>query len=148
VVSFIPDTAYRVEDLTPGTGNEQKNQQNRMTKILICDDSVAEVRLIQAVLDTAGYRSVVTNDPMAIERTIDAERPNLILLDVVMPQRNGYQVCRDLKGNHEYNRIPVVVVSSKDQDSDKFWAKEQGADGYVVKPFTPEQLLGAIKRFV
>ncbi|MCU1284364.1 MAG: pilH [Acidobacteriales bacterium] len=119
-----------------------------MTKILICDDSIAEVRLIQAVLDKAGYRSVVTNDPTAIERTIDAERPNLILLDVVMPQRNGYQVCRDLKGNTEYNRIPVVVVSSKDQDSDKFWAREQGADGYVVKPFTPEQLLGTIKRFV
>jgi twitching motility two-component system response regulator PilH len=117
-------------------------------KILICDDSIAEVRLIQAVLDKAGYWSVVTNDPTQIERTIDIERPNLILLDVVMPQRNGFQVCRDLKGNAEYNRIPLIVVSSKDQESDKFWAKEQGADGYVVKPFTPEQLLGAIQRFV
>ena len=65
-----------------------------------------------------------------------------------MPQRNGYQVCRDLKGNNEYNRIPVVVVSSKDQESDKFWAKQQGADGYVVKPFTSEQLLGAIQKLV
>ena len=117
-------------------------------KILICDDSIAEVRLIQSVLDKAGYWSVVTNDPTQIERTIDIERPNLILLDVVMPQRNGFQVCRDLKGNAEYNRIPLVVVSSEDQESDKFWAKEQGADGYVVKPFTPEQLLGVIQRFV
>jgi DNA-binding response OmpR family regulator len=79
---------------------------------------------------------------------IDVQRPNLILLDVVMPQRNGFQVCRDLKGHAEYSRIPVVVVSSKDQESDKFWAKQQGADGYVVKPFTAEQLLGAIQRLV
>jgi len=65
-----------------------------------------------------------------------------------MPQRNGFQVCRDLKGNAEYKRIPVVMVTSKDQQSDKFWAEQQGADGYVVKPFTAEQLLSAIQRWV
>jgi twitching motility two-component system response regulator PilH len=65
-----------------------------------------------------------------------------------MPQRNGFQVCRDLKGNDEFRRIPVIMVTSKDQQSDKFWAEQQGADGYVVKPFSPEQLLGAVKRFV
>jgi DNA-binding response OmpR family regulator len=91
---------------------------------------------------------VVTHDAMQIEQIIDAQRPSLILLDVVMPQRNGFQVCRDLKNNAEYSRIPVVVVSSKDQESDKFWAKQQGADGYVVKPFTAEQLVGAIQRLV
>ena len=119
-----------------------------MKKILICDDSVAEVKLIQSVLEKAGYWPVVTHDSMQIEQMIEVQRPNLILLDVVMPQRNGFQVCRDLKGHAEYSRIPVVVVSSKDQDSDKFWAQQQGADGYVVKPFTPEQLLGAIQKLV
>jgi DNA-binding response OmpR family regulator len=119
-----------------------------MKKILICDDSVAEVKLMQSVLEKAGYCPVVTHDSTRIEQMIDVQRPNLILLDVVMPQRNGFQVCRDLKGHAEYSRIPVVVVSSKDQESDKFWAKQQGADGYVVKPFTPEQLLGAIKILV
>ena len=119
-----------------------------MKKILICDDSIAEVKLMQSVLEKAGYFSVVTHDATSIEQMIDAQRPSLILLDVVMPQRNGFQVCRDLKSHTEYSRIPVVVVSSKDQESDKFWAKQQGADGYVVKPFTPEQLLGAIQRLV
>ena len=119
-----------------------------MKKILICDDSVAEVKLIQSVLEKAGYWPVVTHDSRQIEQMIEVQRPNLILLDVVMPQRNGFQVCRDLKGHAEYSRIPVVVVSSKDQDSDKFWAQQQGADGYVVKPFTPEQLLGAIQKLV
>lgn len=103
---------------------------------------------MQSVLQSAGYWSVAINDSSLMESTIDVERPSLILLDVVMPQRNGFQVCRDLKGNAEYSRIPVVMVTSKDQQSDKFWAEQQGADGYVVKPFTPAQLLGAIQRFV
>ena len=119
-----------------------------MTKILIVDDSPAEIRLMQAVLDRAGYTSIAVHDPMRLEQMIDMERPNLILLDVVMPQRNGFQACRELKGNAVYARIPVVMVSSKNTESDKFWAKQQGADGYVVKPFTAEQLLGAIQRLV
>ena len=114
-----------------------------MKKILIVDDSPAEIKLMQALLNEAGYPSVAINDPTRIEQTIDVERPGLILLDVVMPQRNGFQICRDLKGSSEYSRIPVVMVSSKSTPSDKFWAQQQGADGYVVKPFTREELVGA-----
>jgi twitching motility two-component system response regulator PilH len=119
-----------------------------LKKILIVDDSPAEVRLMQAVLDRAGYTSVATHDPMRIEQMIDVERPSLILMDVVMPQRNGYQACRDLKGHAEYSRIPLVLVSSKSTESDKFWATQQGADGYVTKPFTTEELLVAVQKFV
>ena len=119
-----------------------------LKKILICDDSLAEVRLMQSVLDKAGYWSVAINDSTKVEQAIEVEHPALILLDVVMPNRNGFQVCRDLKNSAEFKRIPVIVVSSKDGDSDKFWAQQQGADGYVVKPYTPDQLLGAVKRFV
>src|SRR6266853_1061163 len=100
----------------------------------------------QSVLDRAGYSSVATHDPMRIEQMIDVERPSLILMDVVMPQRNGFQACRELKRNAEYSRIPVVLVSSKNTESDKFWAKQQGADGYVVKPFTTEELVGTVQK--
>jgi twitching motility two-component system response regulator PilH len=120
----------------------------RLKKILIVDDSPAEVKLMQAVLDKAGYRSVAIHDPMRLEQMIDVERPNLILMDVVMPQRNGFQACRELKGKQEYALIPVILVTSKNTESDKFWAQQQGADGYVVKPFTPEELLGTVQRFV
>lgn len=119
-----------------------------MKKILIVDDSLAEVKLMQSVLQQAGYWSVAIQDPRQIEATIAVERPSLILLDVVMPDRNGFQACRELKGNAEFRAIPVVIVSSKNTDSDKFWAKQQGADGYVMKPFTPAELLGAVQRFV
>lgn len=103
---------------------------------------------MQSVLDRAGYASVAVHDPMRLEQMIDIERPSLILLDVVMPQRNGFQACRELKGKAEYARIPVVMVSSKKTDSDKFWAQQQGADGYVTKPFTSEELLGAVNKLV
>ena len=103
---------------------------------------------MQSVLDKAGYWSLALQDPTKIEQTIEVERPSLILLDVVMPQRNGFQACRELKAHAEFGRIPVILVSSKGSDSDKFWAQQQGADGYVVKPFTSEQLLGAIQRLI
>ena len=117
-------------------------------KILIVDDSMAEVRLMQAVLEEAGFWSVAINDPTKIEQTIDAERPALILLDVVMPQRNGFQVCRELKTDPNYKTIPIVLVSSKDTSSDKYWGQMQGADGYVVKPFTRDQLLIEVRKYM
>lgn len=117
-------------------------------KILIVDDSLAEARLIQTVLEQAGYMPVALHDPTRVEQMVEVERPALILLDVVMPQRNGFQVCRDLKGSAQFGRIPIVLVTSKNTPSDKFWAQQQGADGYVTKPFTSEQLLGEVKRFV
>ncbi len=119
-----------------------------LTKILIVDDSPAEVMLMQSVLDRAGYTSVAIHDPTRLEQTISSERPSLILMDVVMPQRNGFQACREIKGNAEFAGIPVVMVSSKKTESDKFWAQQQGADGYVTKPFSSEELLGMVARCV
>jgi twitching motility two-component system response regulator PilH len=120
----------------------------RLKKILIVDDSPAEVRLMQSVLDKGGYFSVAIHDPLRLEQVIDMERPSLILMDVVMPQRNGFQACRELKGNNAYANIPVILVSSKNGESDRFWAKRQGADDYVTKPFTSEELIGAVRKLV
>jgi CheY-like chemotaxis protein len=116
-------------------------------KVLIVDDSPSEVRLMQGLLEKEGYWPVGLNDPRRVEEAITNERPNVILLDVVMPDRNGFQVCRDLKGSAEFNQIPVIMVTSKDSASDKFWGQQQGADGYVTKPFTREELLRAVRRF-
>jgi DNA-binding response OmpR family regulator len=116
-------------------------------KVLIVDDSQAEVMLIHGLLERAGYLPVGVNDPNRIEAAITAEQPNLILLDVVMPERNGFQVCRDLKSNAKFSSIPVILVTSKTTPSDKYWGEAQGADGYVTKPFTREELLRAVRRF-
>ena len=87
------------------------------------------------------------NDPRRVEETISTVRPSVILLDVVMPERNGFQVCRELKGSTEFQAIPVIMVTSKDSASDKYWGEQQGADAYVTKPFTKDELLRAIRRF-
>ncbi len=118
-----------------------------LKKVLIVDDSPAQVKLIQAVLDPEGYPSVGLNDPRLVEETITAERPSVILLDVVMPDRNGFQICRELKSSTEFGDIPVILVTSKDTASDRYWGQQQGADGYVTKPFTREELLRAVRRF-
>ena len=118
-----------------------------LKKILVVDDSQAEVRLIQSFLQQGGFHSVGISDPTKIEETIDEERPNVILLDVVMPQRNGFQVCRELKSQEHYSTIPVILVTSRATPSDRYWGEQQGANGYVAKPFTQEELLDAVKRF-
>jgi len=116
-------------------------------KVLIVDDSPSQVRLMLGLLEREGYWPVGLNDPTRIEEAIAIERPNLILLDVVMPGRNGFQVCRELKESKEFSTIPVILVTSKDTASDKYWGQQQGADGYVTKPFTSEELMRAVRRF-
>jgi twitching motility two-component system response regulator PilH len=116
-------------------------------KVLIVDDSPSEVRLMHGLLEREGYLPVALHDSARVEETIQSERPAVILLDVVMPGRNGFQVCRELKGNDEFKAIPVILVTSRDTVSDKFWGEQQGADGYVTKPFTSQELLKAVRRF-
>ncbi|HME12234.1 MAG TPA: response regulator [Candidatus Acidoferrum sp.] len=119
-----------------------------LKKVLIVDDSPAQVKLIHGLLEREGYAPIDLNDPRRVEETIAAEHPELVLLDVVMPERNGFQVCRELKASSEFGSIPVILVSSKDTPSDRYWGQQQGADGYVTKPFTREDLLRAVRRFV
>jgi twitching motility two-component system response regulator PilH len=118
-----------------------------LKKVLIVDDSPAQVKLMQSFLEHEGYQPVGLNDPLRVEETISSVRPSVILLDVVMPDRNGFQVCRELKGSSEFQGIPVILVTSKDSASDKYWGEQQGADAYVTKPFTKDELLRAVRRF-
>jgi twitching motility two-component system response regulator PilH len=87
-------------------------------------------------------------DGEAAEEKVKAEKIDLIILDVIMPKKNGFQVCRDIKTNDNLKNIPVIMVTSKDQESDKFWGMKQGADEYLTKPFKPEDLLKAVKKYI
>jgi twitching motility two-component system response regulator PilH len=87
-------------------------------------------------------------DGDALEDKVTAERPDVLLLDIVMPKRNGFELLRSLKKNAQTKTTPIVLVSSKNQDSDKAWGKRQGADDYLAKPFTSDQLLTMVGRFV
>ena len=69
-------------------------------------------------------------------------------LDVIMPKKNGFQVCRTLKEDDNLKEIPIIIVTSKSQESDKFWGHKQGADEYITKPFEPLELIRAVKKYV
>lgn len=119
-----------------------------MAKMLIVEDSITEREFFRKVLAAAGYDVVVAeNGDKAIEK-IKSEKFDLILLDVVMPGKNGFQICRDIKKDDFSKDIPVILITSKGQESDKFWGMKQGADEYIIKPVTEEQLLDVVKRFV
>lgn len=102
---------------------------------------------MRGLLEREGYFPVAVHDAAHIEEAIWSQRPDVILLDVVMPGRNGYQVCRELKDHADFKNIPVILVTSRDTASDKFWGEQQGADGYVTKPFTSQDLMRAVRRF-
>jgi twitching motility two-component system response regulator PilH len=102
---------------------------------------------MESILKSAGHQVLSFTEGDQIEDKIAAERPDVVLLDIVMPKRNGYEILRGLRRNERTKETRVVVVSSKNQESDRAWGLRQGADEYLGKPFTPEQLLSAVRRF-
>ncbi len=119
-----------------------------MSKIVVVDDSPTDVQLLEQYLKAASHTVVSFNSTEQLEDKLLTVQPDLIILDVVMPGRNGFQTCRDLKNDDRFKKIPVVMCTSKGQDSDKFWGEQQGANGYIVKPFKAEELLAQVKRFL
>jgi twitching motility two-component system response regulator PilH len=118
-----------------------------MAKVLIVDDVRSEVQLIANVLAPNGYDCIqASNGSEAIERA-RSEHPDLILLDVVMPGQDGFATCRQLKRDATTKDIPVVIVSSKNGESDRWWGQKQGAADYLTKPFSPDDLVTLVRRF-
>ncbi|WP_137174852.1 PleD family two-component system response regulator [Massilia sp. HP4] len=115
-----------------------------INKILIVDDSPTERLYLTDILVKNGFAvSTAVNGDEAIER-IRAERPELILMDVVMPGANGFQVTRAIARDPELSALPVIICSSKNQETDRIWGMRQGAKDYLVKPVDPERLLASI----
>ena len=118
-----------------------------MSKVMVVDDAYSELQVMETILRSAGHEVLTYLDGEQLEDKIAAEQPDVVLLDVVMPKRNGFDVLRSLRRDSRTRQTRVVVVSSKNQDSDRAWGLKQGADDYLPKPFTPEQLLTAVRRF-
>lgn len=119
-----------------------------MPRILIAEDSPTDIQFIKRVLSQGGYELVIAKDGEEAERFAQSELFDLIILDVVMPKKNGFQVCREIKKNEKLKNIPVIMLTSKDQPSDKLWGTKQGADEYLTKPCEPHDLLLAVKKYL
>ncbi len=119
-----------------------------MGKVMVVDDAYSELQVMESILKSAGHQVLSYIDGEQLEDKIIAERPDVVLLDIVMPKRNGYEILRGLRRDERTRQTRVVVVSSKNQESDRVWGLRQGADDYLPKPFSADQLLTAIRRFV
>ncbi len=116
-----------------------------LSTILIVEDSPSELELMSYYLKDSGYNIIKASGAKEALQKASSEQPDLIVTDVVMPGMSGFELCRSLKRNPATQKVPIVICSSKDQEIDRLWALRQGADAYVTKPFTREQLLRAIK---
>jgi CheY-like chemotaxis protein len=118
-----------------------------MYTILIVDDVQTDRELIGMVMTRAGHRVAYAADGNEAITKAKELHPSLIFLDVVMPVQDGYKTCRMLKKDPDTTSIPVVMITSKNGDSDRFWSQKQGAADHVGKPFTPEILLDCIRMY-
>jgi twitching motility two-component system response regulator PilH len=119
-----------------------------MVHILIIDDSPTEIQTLSNILLGAGKGYKVSAAETGEEGLEEAKslKPDLILMDVVLPKMNGFQATRKLLGAPETKNIPIIMVSTKDQQTDKMWGMRQGAKAYLVKPVNRSELLAAVEQ--
>ncbi len=119
-----------------------------MRKILVVDDSPMLREMISGLLHKTGLSIAVAKDGSEAKEKIISDPPDLVVLDVVMPNMNGYELCRWVKSNGATKHILVVLCSSKGEEFDRYWGIKQGADAYVIKPFKPGELIATVKQLL
>ena len=116
--------------------------------ILMVEDSPTELKHMIAVLSSKGYVIVTAADGDEALAKAASAQPDVVLLDVILPKTNGFQVCRQLKHSPATKNIKVLLVTSKTQDSDRFWGMKQGADGYLTKPYRADELTNMVEQYL
>jgi DNA-binding response OmpR family regulator len=117
-------------------------------KVLVVDDSWTDLTLIATPLRESGYEVITAVDgEEALEKVLQ-ERPQCVLLDVILPKQNGFQLCRRLKQMEQSRDIPIILISGKNTPLDKRWGLQQGADLYITKPFSKEELLASVRSLI
>jgi len=117
-----------------------------MARILIVDDSPSQLLGIQRIVEKLGHQILTATDGAAGVEAARAELPDLVLMDVVMPTLNGFQATRTLARDASTRHIPVILVTTKDQDTDRMWGMRQGAKAYITKPFSEDELSEVLER--
>lgn len=119
-----------------------------MSKVLVVEDSVAQQQMISDLLKDSGLTVAVANNGVEALSHVQQDHPDIVVLDIVMPQMNGYEVCRRLKADPKTQNVPVVMCSSKGEEFDRYWGMRQGADAYIAKPFQPNELIGTVRQLL
>jgi twitching motility two-component system response regulator PilH len=118
-----------------------------ISKILVVDDSKTELHLLSELLGKRGFQVRTAENGDEAMRRLGEEKPDLILMDVVMPGQNGFQLTRAITRDPRFADVPVIMCTSKNQETDRVWGMRQGARDYVVKPVDADELLAKIRTF-
>ncbi len=118
-----------------------------MTKILIVDDSAADLENLKSILTKANYNVITADSGEKAIQLAHMEKPNVILLDIVMEGTDGYRACREITQAEDTKDIPILFVSSKNQKADAMWARKQGGKALISKPYTEEQIIDQVSSF-
>ena len=118
-----------------------------VNKILVVDDSKTELHHLSDILGKRGYSVRTAENGEEAMRRLAEDKPDLILMDVVMPGQNGFQLTRAITRDPRFADVPVIMCTSKNQETDKVWGMRQGARDYIVKPVNGDELLAKIKAF-
>jgi chemotaxis family two-component system response regulator PixH len=116
-----------------------------MGTILIVEDTPSEMELLTHYLKESGYSVISAVSAKEALNIAIEQKPTVIVTDIVMPGMSGFELCRNLKKHPVTEKVPIIICTSKNQEIDRLWGMKQGADAYLTKPFTREQLVRAIK---
>ncbi|MCT7956001.1 response regulator transcription factor [Laspinema palackyanum] len=116
-----------------------------MSTVLIVDDSATAREMLSSILQNVGMKVIEARDGVEAQEKIVDSPPDIVVLDIIMPRMNGYDLCRWLKKTPTGQNIPVLMCSSKAEQFDRYWGIKQGADAYLAKPFHPSELIETVK---
>lgn len=128
--------------MIPGEGTVDRK------RILVVDDEIYIVHILEFSLTMEGYSVLTASDGDEALKLIDSERPDLIVLDIMMPKIDGYEVCRRLRQDEQFSDLPVILLSAKGRPIDREAGLQAGANDYITKPFSPRKLLGKIRELL
>lgn len=119
-----------------------------MSEVLLVEDSPVQREMISDILKDHGWKVTIARDGVEALEQLNKFSPDLVILDIVMPRMNGYELCRRIKSDPKTQNVPVIMCSSKGEEFDRYWGTRQGADAYISKPFQPLELMGTIKQLL
>lgn len=119
-----------------------------MARILVVDDSPSQLLGMKRIVEKLGHEALTAEDGVIGVELCKTEKPDLVLMDVVMPNLNGFQATRTISREPTTKHIPIVLVTTKDQDTDRVWGMRQGARAYLTKPFSETELSDTITKYV
>ncbi len=116
-----------------------------MTKVLVCDDSITDLTNIKSIVEDAGCLTLTASSGSEALDRAKSEQPDIIFLDIIMPEMDGFEACRKLQEDTATKHIPVIFVTSKHQKADRVWAQMQGARDFISKPYTADQIIEKLR---